>query len=75
MRSARSRLASLSLILRCQTELAVNTNTNVADIRQDVLKIHEDVSKIREDSGSQNRVVCGMRTQYHFSIHANRCLG
>ena len=40
----------------------MNTNTNVADMRQDVLKIREDVSKIREDAGSQNRVVCGMRT-------------
>ena len=52
----------------------MNTNTNVADMRQDVLKIREDVSKIREDAGNQNRVVRDMRTLYHFSIHTDRCL-
>ena len=53
----------------------MNTNTNVADMRQDVLKIREDVSKIREDAGYQNRVVRDMRTLYRFSIHTDRCLG
>ena len=52
----------------------MNTNNNVADMRQDVLRIREDVSKIREDAGNQNRVVRDMRTLYHFSIHADRCL-
>ena len=52
----------------------MNTNTNVADIRQDVLIIRQDMSKIREDAGSQNRMVCGMRTLYRFSIHTDRRL-
>ena len=52
----------------------MNISTNIADMHQVVLKIDQDVSKIREDTGSQNRVVCGIRTLYHFSIHANFCL-
>ena len=35
----------------------MNTNTNVADIRQDVSKIGQDVSKILENTDSQNMVV------------------
>ena len=52
----------------------MNTNTNVAGIHQVVLKIDQDVSKIREDAGSQNKVVCDIRTLYHFSTHTNCCL-
>ena len=52
----------------------MNTNTNVADMCQEMLKIREDVSKIREGAGSQNRVVCNMRNFYRFSTYANHFL-
>ena len=57
--------------------MAVNTNTGVADLRQDVLridqnvsKIGQDMSKLRGDAGSQNEPVS--ETFRRFSIHTNR---
>ena len=59
----------------------MNTNTGVADLRQDVLsidqnvsKIGQDMSKIGQDTGSRNRVVRDMRNFYRILTHANRCL-
>ena len=59
----------------------MNTNTGVADLRQDVLridqkvsKIGQDMSKIGQDTGSRNRVVRNMRNFYRFSTHGNCCL-
>ena len=46
----------------------MNTNTNVADIHQVVLKIDQDMSKIRGDAGSQNKVVCDTRIPYHLKF-------
>ena len=52
----------------------MNTNTNVADIRQGVSKIGQDVSKILENTDSQNRVVRDVDGFYRSSTHTNRRL-